>query len=453
MGELKAYPEYKNSGFEWVGDVPTDWQYTKLKRIASVELSNIDKKSRENEIDVLLCNYVDVYYNDIITSELSFMQATAKQTQINKFKLKREDVLITKDSETADDIGVPAWVEQDMENVICGYHLAQIRSSRYLIGKFLFYMLASTTLNSQLHSLANGVTRFGISKGDIENSIYLIPDVKTQKAIINFLDSRTSQIDALISDKERLIKLLEEKRQAIITETVTKGLDPNVKMKDSGNGWIGEVPEHWGVGKIKYFSEMKTGATPSRNNLDYWEGGTINWMSSGEINQEYIYHVNNKITELGFKSSSTSLLPINTVMIALNGQGKTKGKAAILKVKSTCNQSLVGFICDGKNLHYLYLYYFLKSKYRDIRGLVGDGLRDGISLGLLKTLYISLPSYDEQVKIVKEIVSQEQDILKTIEIIKEQISKLKEYRESLIYEAVTGKIDVRDYATERQETY
>lgn len=209
------------------------------------------------------------------------------------------------------------------------------------------------------------------------------------------------------------------------------------KLVSSGLVNIGCIPESWYVAKINYFSKLQTGGTPNKDIVEYWENGNINWMSSGEVNNEFVYETKNKITELGMKNSNASILPINSVMMALNGQGKTKGTVAVLKVETTCNQSLAAFIADEKHLHYLYLYYFLKYNYKFIRGLVGDGLRDGISMGLLKSLKVCLPTYDEQRKIGEFLYKKEQAIKNLIVQKESMIRLLGQQRQSIITEAVT----------------
>ena len=211
------------------------------------------------------------------------------------------------------------------------------------------------------------------------------------------------------------------------------------RMKESGIDWIGQIPEEWESGKVKYFSKISAGATPDRNNLLFWNGD-INWMSSGEVNQEIVKYTAETITNLALKKSSTKLLPIGTVMLAMNGQGKTKGTVAILAIETASNQSLASFIVDGNRLNNQYLYYFFKAGYSYIRGLKGED-RDGLNLQLVSNITVLLFDIKEQQKIADFLDKKTTQLDKVKSLLEEQIQKLKDYRSSLIYETVTKGLD------------
>lgn len=210
-------------------------------------------------------------------------------------------------------------------------------------------------------------------------------------------------------------------------------------MKESGIDWIGQMPEEWESGKVKYFSKISAGATPDRNNLLFWNGD-INWMSSGEVNQEIVKYTAETITNLALKKSSTKLLPIGTVMLAMNGQGKTKGTVAILAIETASNQSLASFIVDGNRLNNQYLYYFFKAGYSYIRGLKGED-RDGLNLQLVSNITVLLFDIKEQQKIADFLDKRTTQLDKVKSLLEEQIQKLYAYRASLIYETVTKGLD------------
>lgn len=230
-----------------VPSLPEHWRVAKLKHVAAVRASNVDKKTEEGERPVRLCNYVDVYYNSRITADMEFMEASASPLEIQRFRLREGDVLVTKDSEAWDDIAVPALVTRDFNDVLCGYHLAQIRPIRELLdGRFLYYCFAADTLNRQLQVSANGVTRFGLPLGALSGAVFPLPPLHEQREIGGFLDEKVCSIDGLVGKLERLIGLAEESRAAAILKLVTQGLG-NQSLSDSGVSWIGGIPLRWEV--------------------------------------------------------------------------------------------------------------------------------------------------------------------------------------------------------------
>ena len=250
---FKQYPAMKDSGVEWLGDVPAHWEVRRLRNVANIQFSNVDKHSKDGETTVRLCNYSDVYYNDRIRSGMNFMSATATAEEIRRFRLVAGDVLITKDSESWDDIGVPAFVENSANDLVCGYHLALLRpNSGTLAGEFLQRALSCRGIADQFFVRANGVTRFGLSQAAIKSCSLPVPPLPEQTAIARFLDQVTDRIDRYIRAKEKLIALLEEKKQAIVQDAVTGRIHvctgkPYQTYKPSGLEWLGEIPVHWQV--------------------------------------------------------------------------------------------------------------------------------------------------------------------------------------------------------------
>ena len=230
----------------WTDQLPDNWEAKPLRSVADSVVSNVDKVLYDGEIPVRLCNYTDVYNNEFITLALDFMQATASEAEIAKFGVRVDDVIITKDSESWDDIGVPALVRETAGDLVCGYHLALLRPLKQKMdGAFLFRCLQAEPVRVQLELAANGVTRFGIPKSEIGTMRLPVPPLVQQRAIADYLDRETAQLDALVAAKERVLGLLAEKRRALITRAVTRGLDPNVPFRDSGIPWLGEIPAHW----------------------------------------------------------------------------------------------------------------------------------------------------------------------------------------------------------------
>lgn len=206
-----------------LGDIPEHWEVRRLKFLAEVNFSTVDKHSHKEEKPVRLCNYVDVYKHEYITNDFDFMLATATDAEIKRFTVEKGDVIITKDSETAADIAIPALVIADLENVVCAYHLAHIKPNRELVeSEFLFRLFQSKKINSHFEVAAKGVTRHGLSYDDI-NSVFLPypPTLTEQQEIIKHIKTETRTLDIAISKAEREIELIKEYREAMIAEAVT----------------------------------------------------------------------------------------------------------------------------------------------------------------------------------------------------------------------------------------
>ena len=214
------------SGIEWLGEVPEHWEVAFIKHIADVRFSGVDKHSHDDETPVRLCNYTDVYKNDRITDDMDLMRATATAAEIARLTLKAGDVILTKDSETPDDIGVPAWVPEDLPGVVCAYHLGLLRPvPDRVLGEFLFRAIGSARTAQQFHVLATGVTRFALGKHDVKNAVIALPPIEEQKTICRWITDECKPLDDAITRIEEEIKLIREYRDRLIADVVTGQVD------------------------------------------------------------------------------------------------------------------------------------------------------------------------------------------------------------------------------------
>lgn len=222
-GLVKSVP-MKESQVEWFGAVPKHWELKRLKELVSIQNSNVDKKSHDEETAVRLCNYVDVYKNEFITGQLSqdFMWATADESEIKKFGIRKNDLLITKDSETADDIAIPALATETLDGVLCGYHLAQIRTNpKYLLGAYLLRLFQAKSYGHRFAIAAKGITRVGLGQAAIADALTPVPPLMEQQAIADYLDKKTAQLDRIIDTINSQIEKLKDLRKALINDVVT----------------------------------------------------------------------------------------------------------------------------------------------------------------------------------------------------------------------------------------
>lgn len=447
--QIGVYDNLKSSGSAWLGDIPTHWGAQKLKFLATVQPSNVDKKTVEGEEPVILCNYTDVYKNEYIDSRLEFMQASATEEEIKKFKVDVGDVIVTKDSETPEDIAVPACVAEDIEGLVCGYHLTQIKPID-LHGCYLFRLFQSKGFNAQFTVAANGVTRFGLPQYAIANAFTPLPPFEEQLAIAQFLDFKTAQIDALIAKKQTLLDKLAEKRTALISHAVTKGLDSSAPMKDSGLAWLGEIPAHWKqAGLTKYIDSQVDyrGKTPEKTRDGVFlvtarnvKNGIIDYTLSQEYVAEDQY---DKIMGRGAPRIGdvvfTTEAPLGEV-------------ANIDDTRIALAQRIIKFRGRENVLDNYFLKYWIMGALfqQNLYSLCTGSTALGIKASKLCLLRIALPPLEEQREIVKYLDAVIKDFSRQSGKVEQVIFRLQEYRAALITNAVTGKIDLRDYQIPRQ---
>jgi type I restriction enzyme S subunit len=217
--------EMKDSGVEWLGKIPKDWEVKKLKYISECYPSNVDKKTKESEKEVKLCNYTDVYYNDYINKDIEFMKATAKVSQIKKFQLQVGDIILTKDSESPDDIAVASYVSEEIDNLICGYHLNLIRNIEKNESMYVYFVLLSEGAKNYFGSIANGITRYGISSGGFKNFNVCLPRIDEQKIIIEYIEKQLENNNKIKKQVKNQINLIKQAKQSLISEAVTGKID------------------------------------------------------------------------------------------------------------------------------------------------------------------------------------------------------------------------------------
>lgn len=312
--------------------------------------------------------------------------------------------------------------------------------------KYIFYYLQSQYINSVIDLNKVQTAQPNLSIENVGNIRIKYPPRETQKQIADFLDKETARIDTLISKKQKQIELLQEKRQAIITQSVTRGLNPDVKMKDSGVEWIGEIPDHWDTLKMRFLFLFTGGGTPSTENSEYW-GGEIPWVSSKDMKTDFITDTQDHITELGVQESSTNLIPKGTLLIVMrSGILQHSIPCSITEVEVSVNQDIKAFIPKKKIVPDFYS-LFIKGYQKQLlfQWRKQGATVESLDLELIKNFKIVIPPYDEQNKIVQETRSLVDKNESVIDKIQKSIDLLKEYRFSLITHAVSGQIDIGKY--------
>jgi type I restriction enzyme, S subunit len=431
------------NGAGLLASVPAEWRRVPLKTISDFAVSNVDKHSFDGELPVRLCNYADVYKNDRVSPDMDLMKATATPQEIERFRLEIGDVIITNDSESWSDIAVPAYIEDTAEDFVCGYHLALIRPrTDVLDGRLLFRCMQSRPVALQLELEATGVTRYGLPKAAIDLAVLPLPPLSTQRLIADCLDRETARIDGLIAEKERMLALLEEKRAALISRVVTRGLDPYASLKPSGQEWLGEIPVHWEIQPIKYLAAVGNGSTPSVENADYWDDDGYPWLNSSVVNVLPVQNASRFVTEPALRDCHLPKVQPPAVLVGITGQGKTRGMASVLAIEATINQHLAFIKPRTQELNTDYLCYLLGHADAFLRSDndVARSTNGAITCDQLANMKIAVPPGNEQIDIrtrIRQSLDVSKPLLSDIQI---SLDLLTERRSAHITAAVTGQI-------------
>ncbi len=214
--------EMKDSGIEWIGEIPKHWKISKLKYFASVNFSSVDRHEFDEERRVSVCHYLDTYRNEFIDLLKKFPTGTCTESEFTKYSLKNGDIVLTKDSETPDDIGIPTFIADDLENTVCGYHLAIVRvHDSSTLSQFVYRFIESRTTRDYFLICAKGITRFSLGKGSIESVYTPRPPKEEQKLIVNKISCLSENTAELIERLNSKVQLLKEYRQSLISSVVT----------------------------------------------------------------------------------------------------------------------------------------------------------------------------------------------------------------------------------------
>ncbi|MBY8919039.1 restriction endonuclease subunit S (plasmid) [Nitratireductor rhodophyticola] len=434
----RRHAQVKPSEIEWVDQIPVDWEAKRLRFVADISNSNVDKKAYDDQVSVRLCNYTDVYYNEVITPDLDFMEATASQAEIKKCGLRAGDVIITKDSEDPRDIGVPAFVQEDMPGVVCGYHLSIIRTSDPITAEYIQFSIMSHLNKARLYVDTPGVTRFGLDQDTIKNILVLLPPSDERRQIVRRLRSETAEIDGLIEKKTRFIALLKEKRAAVITHAVTKGIDPDAPMKDSGVDWLGRVLAHWDILRIAaLFREVSRPADPV---LPVLSVSIHDGVTDGELADE------DRDRKVALSEDRTKYQGVAPGDLVYNMMRAWQGAFGAVTVKGLVSPAYV-VAAPVTTFRTKFIEHLLHTKSaaeeirRFSRGIADFRMR--LYWDHFRTLKVCLPPLAEQDRILSEIDTETARIDGLISLTERSIDLLREKRAALITAAVTGKIDVR----------
>ena len=427
---MNTYPKYKDSGEQWLGQIPEHWE---MKRLAACFAKRSENWKRGETLELLsLLKDVGI----VPYSEKGNIGNTAK-TDFSQYKVARKgDLVINSMNVIIGSLGITP-----MDGYISPAYYA-FAPREGVNTRYYNYILSLRRAQQNIRRFSKGIMeiRLKISANDFLSIQYPVPPKEEQEAMVAYLDEQTAQIDSAIAREQKMIDLLNERKQIIIQHAVTKGLNPNAKMKDSGIDWIGEIPEGWKRTSLKRVCAIKTGKTPSTTRPAYFEDGTVNWYTPGDLNEFILVDSERKVTNLAAKEQACQVYPECSVYLV--GIGGTIGKVAYSEVSASCNQQINVIIPDKESLDYKFLAYYLRTAKTEIYRGANLSTLPIINQDRTGALPIICPPIEEQKAIVVFIAKAADPIDKAIAAKNRVITLLQERKQIIINEVVTGKIKV-----------
>ena len=444
-GRYKAYPEYKESGVEWLDCLPLHWGAVALKMLIDVRDGTHDTPSyvESSESSYPLVTSKDVTGGKINLPSCKQISEEDYNSIIKRSAVSVGDILMP----MIGTVGSPILIDNDPNIAIKNLALFKTSEERSQIEtRYLLYFLNSNECSLQFSLESRGGVQNFVSLGTLRNLGLPLLTLREQQEIANFLDHETAKIDTLITKQEKLIELLKEKRQAVISHAVTKGLNPGAPMKDSGVEWLGEVPEHWDVIFIKHLSQVKRGASPRPiDDPKYFDdNGEYSWTRIADVSSAgmYLTSTTQRLSSLG--SSLSVRLGANELFLSIAG---TVGKPCITVSNACIHDGFVYFPTLDINNKFLYYIFDAGQAYL---GLGKMGTQLNLNTDTVGGIKIGLPPKNEIEEIIGDIEYQNVKYDRLIDRAVDSIELMRERKTALISATVTGKIDVRDYDNVKQ---
>lgn len=436
---MKAYPEYKPSGIDWLGNIPSHWNVVNLKYLINEPLMYGANESPEIETNLSNPRYIritDIDENGCLKKD------TFRTLQLDKaqpYFLKYGDILFARSGAT---VGKTYRFSEDYPASFAGY-LIKASCGPKIDSLFLLYYTNTQCYNNWKNSIFDKSTIQNIAADKYNNLPVVVPPVAEQEAIAAYLDDVTGKIDALISEKQKQVEDIRAYRTSLITETVTRGLNPDTPLRPSGIDWLGDIPEHWKILPLKFLASVQTGSTPSTTEERYWENPTRDWYTPSDFTSLRLSTSKRKVSEAAFKEVACRIFPKNTVMMI--GIGGTLGKIGITPNECSANQQINAITFNEGKVVPIFGAYFLYICKDIFTNLSNSATLPILNQEQTKNCKFVLPPLAEQQAIADFLDAKTAKIDELIGELTKQIDELAEYKQAVITEAVTGKVDVRDY--------
>ena len=430
----KTYDTYKDSGIAWIGNIPSGWDCCKLLYLLRKPISDGPHETpilQDSGIPFISVDSLNETEDINFDNVKKFISEDLYHEYSKKTILEENDILFSK----AATIGKTAIVKKEIFMVWSPLAIIKCKESVFYY-RFTYHLLSCQKLIEDVIMHGSYNTQINIGMRELEKVNVPFPSLSEQQAIATYLDEKCGEIDSLISLQEEMISELQAYKQSVITETVTKGLDPNVPMKDSSVEWIGQIPSNWGKDKIfRIFFIIGSGTTPKATDERIFDGN-INWIQSGDINGGIMIECKNKISEIVLSQYSTlKIYKAPFIIVAM--YGASVGNISISNIDGCVNQACC--VMSDSRQCFSYLFYAIKAAKDYLIYRAEGGGQPNISQDKIKNLWLPLPPLSEQQAIASYLDEKTSQIDSLIALKQEKITELKDYKKSIIYEYVTGK--------------
>lgn len=425
--------QMKPSGEIWIGCIPENWNMTRLQFVLS--------QVKEKNYGVKEKNLLSLSYGKIIKKDIFTASGLVPENYDTYNIVRKNDIVLRLTDLQNDQVSLRTGIVEEQKGIITSAYVTLRANS--VSASYYHWLLYAFDITKEIYSYGQGV-RQGLTYEELKKMLIPIPSLKEQRLIAGFLDVRCAEIDNIIADIEKQIEILQQYKKSLITETVTKGLDRTVEMKDSGIEWIGEIPVNWNRNRIKYKTQLiGSGTTPDSGNNIYYEDGVYPWIQSGDLyNTDYVLETEKLLTDIAVADcKSLNWYLKDFVVVAM--YGASVGNVSISKIDAYTNQACCAIKLKEENDN-RYLFYFLKAAQEEMLLKAFGGTQPNISQIVVKNLnFIDVP-FEEQKNIADFLDEKCKKIDQLLETKKSQLETIKQHKKSLIYEYVTGKKRVKE---------
>jgi type I restriction enzyme, S subunit len=439
IADLRSYPEYKESGLPWLGQVPRHWGQRRMKFLFRERVQK-------------------GFPDEPLLASTQSKGVVRKEDYGARTVTAMKDFHLLKLVETGDFVISLRSFQGGLELAHCRGIISPaytiLAPRREATQSYYSRFFKASAFISSLILFVTGIREGqNIDYERLSRAYMPLPPTDEQAAIGRFLDWANGRLERAIRAKRKVIALLNEQKQAIIHRAVTRGLDSSVPLKPCGIPWLGDIPQHWEAWPINRCARVGNGSTPSRGKPGYWNNGTYPWLNSSQVNRGFIDSADQFVTPTALRECHLPRVPAGSVLVAITGQGKTRGTAALLGVEATINQH-IAFITPRTNVvspEFLHLAFV--AAYQSLRTLSDDSgsTKGALTCEDLKRFKVVLPPLLEQTALVEYMRAETQTLNSAISRLEREIELLREYRTRLVADVVTGKLDVRETAARLPE--